>query len=72
MRRAEQEAADRCPGQEVTDGCQRGRCMVSGVGRGLCGASLHLQGGGKPLQGSKLEAGGSLGKSKGGPGQYGG
>ena len=60
------------PGQEVTDGCQRGRCMVSGVGRGLCGASLHLQGGGKPLQGSKLEAGGSLSKSKGGPGQYGG
>lgn len=46
--------------------------MVSGVGRGLCGASLHLQGGGKPLQGSKLEAGGSLSKSKGGPGQYGG
>lgn len=70
--RAEWEAADRCPGQEVTDGCQRARCLVSRVGRGLCGASLRLQGGGKPLQGSKLEAGGSLSKSKGDPGQCGG
>lgn len=34
---AEREAVDRCPGQEVTDGCQRGRCMVSRMGRGLCG-----------------------------------
>lgn len=26
--RAEQEAVDRCPGQEVTDGCQRGLLSV--------------------------------------------
>lgn len=36
------------------------------------GPSLCLQGGGKPLKGSKLVAGGSLSKSKGDPGQRGG
>lgn len=42
------------------------------VGGGSLGPSLRLQGGGKPWQGSRLVAGGSLSKSKGDPGQRGG
>lgn len=54
--RAEQEAVDMCPGQEVTDGCQRGHCMVSGVGGGLRGAFSPSSGRREAV--ARLQAGG--------------